>query len=472
MKLYVKFVFVAWAACILLLQPAALAHEQVVPESRELLELTYAPLVSQVAPAVVNIFSRRRKEQAGISPLFRDPFFRRLFREFGLKRPTPRMQSSLGSGVIVQKEGLVVTNNHVISEADEIIVSLADRREFKAQVVLADERTDLAVLRISAEGENLPTIKLMNSDDLQVGDPVLAIGNPFGVGQTVTSGIVSALARTRVGVSDFQFFIQTDAAINPGNSGGALVTMKGRLAGVNTAIFSRSGGSIGIGFAIPSNMVGSVINAAITGGRIARPWIGAAGIAVDAEIASRLGLDRPQGVLLQRVLVGGPTDQVGLRIGDVLLSFNGEPVDDPHALSYRIALSKLGTEALLEVWRMGEVLSFTMPLTAAPELPARNVTEIKGQGPLAGARVANLSPALAEELGLDSMAYSDGVIILSIARMSPAYRVRLRPGDVIREVNHHKVETVAALIEKLDEGEVRRIQFRRGDREFGLTIRE
>ncbi|MEK9725327.1 MAG: trypsin-like peptidase domain-containing protein, partial [Rhodospirillaceae bacterium] len=218
--------------------------------------------------------------------LFDDPFFKRFFGDgFGvpLNQPETRRQNSLGSGVIVDPAGVIVTNRHVIQGADEIQVILADRREFRATVMATDAKTDLAVLNVDTGGRKLPHIELQDSDDLEVGDLVLAIGNPFGVGQTVTSGIVSALARTRVGISDYQFFIQTDAAINPGNSGGALVTMDGRLAGVNTAIFSRGGGSIGIGFAIPANMVASVINAAVAGGEIHRPWLGAAGQLVTSE---------------------------------------------------------------------------------------------------------------------------------------------------------------------------------------------
>jgi serine protease Do len=235
------------------------AEQKALPESRHQIELSYAPLVKQVGPSVVNIYAHKRVGRTR-SPIFDDPFFQRFFGEdFGFGRPSSRIENSLGSGVIVRSDGLIVTNHHVIEGADEIIVALPDRREFRAEVVLADQRTDLAVLRIETGDGELPALEFRDSDELEVGDLVLAIGNPFGVGQTVTSGIVSALARTGVGVSDFQFFVQTDAAINPGNSGGPLVTMDGRIAGINTAIFSRSGGSIGIGFAIPSNMAAAVV---------------------------------------------------------------------------------------------------------------------------------------------------------------------------------------------------------------------
>ncbi|MGH6947065.1 MAG: trypsin-like peptidase domain-containing protein, partial [Kiloniellales bacterium] len=285
-----------------------LAQTASVPVSREQIQLSFAPVVKQVAPAVVNIFSRKVVEERRISPLFDDPLFKRFFGEdFGLfGMPRERIQNSLGSGVIVTADGLVVTNHHVIGDADEITVVLSDRREFPAERVLDDERSDLAVLRIDPKGEPLPTVALRDSDEVEVGDLVLAIGNPFGVGQTVTSGIVSGLARTGVGISDYSFFIQTDAAINPGNSGGALVTLDGKLLGINTAIYSRTGGSIGIGFAIPANMVRTVITSALSGGEIQRAWIGLVGEELTNELAARFGLDRPQGVVVNRVFVGGP----------------------------------------------------------------------------------------------------------------------------------------------------------------------
>ena len=297
-------------AAVLLLDLGAAAQEARVPSSRAEVDLSFAPLVNKAAPAVVNIYTRRVQRARPISPLFNDPFFRRFFGDaFGFDRPRERVQNALGSGVIVRPEGMIVTNHHLIEGAEGITVVLADRREFDATIVGTDERTDLAVLTIEPEGEAMPYLELRDSDELQVGDLVLAIGNPFGVGQTVTSGIVSALARTQVGISDLNFFIQTDAAINPGNSGGALVTMDGKLAGINSAIFSKSGGSHGIGFAIPANMVRSVI-AGLTspGGRLVRPWFGATGQGVTAEIASSLGMARPTGVLINDVYgVGPPT---------------------------------------------------------------------------------------------------------------------------------------------------------------------
>ena len=360
-----------------------------VPESRAQVQFSYAPLVKQAPPAVVNIYARRLVRSR---PFFDDPFFRRFFGEdspFGA--PRERIENSLGSGVIVSPDGLVLTNHHVIDRASEIIVALADRREFEATVVTDDARTDLAVLRVDTEGAVLPYLELMDSDDLEVGDIVLAIGNPFGVGQTVTSGIVSALARTQVGVTDYSFFIQTDAAINPGNSGGALVTLDGRLAGVNTAIFSRSGGSIGIGFAIPANMARVVIAGAAAGGRFVRAWLGASGQEVTADMAQALGLERPGGVIVNGIYPGGPADAAGLRIGDVVTAVEGREVADPKALQFRIATRPHGYRVLAGGARRDDARDASRAARGAaarhrrahrPPSPRR---EYGGQ-PLAGAR--------------------------------------------------------------------------------------
>src|SRR5881397_2295291 len=276
----------------------AAAQDRRVPASAADVRLSYAPIVQRVTPAVVNVYAAKVIQNR--NPLLDDPIFRRFF---GVPGQQPeQMQLSLGSGVMVDSSGLVVTNNHVIEGADQVKVSLADKREFEAEMVLKDSRSDLAVLRIKAQGERFPALEFADSDALQVGDIVLAIGNPFAVGQTVTHGIVSAVARTQVGITDYQFFIQTDAAINPGNSGGALVDLGGRLVGINTAIFSRSGGSQGIGFAIPANMVKVVVASAKGGGStVKRPWLGARLQAVTPEIAESLGLKRPAGALVATV---------------------------------------------------------------------------------------------------------------------------------------------------------------------------
>jgi serine protease Do len=422
-----------------------------VPATRAQVELSYAPLVKRAAPAVVNIYTRRMVEQVIRSPLFNDPFFRRFFGDrFGLGagRRRQRMQNSLGSGVVVTAEGLIVTNHHVIDGADEITVALADRREFEAELMLADERTDLAVLRIDTGGEKLPFLELRDSDELEVGDLVLAIGNPFNVGQTVTSGIVSALARTGIGVSDFQFFIQTDAAINPGNSGGALITMDGRLVGVNTAIYSRTGGSHGIGFAVPSNMVRAIMTSATAGLKhVKRPWLGAGTQAVTAEIAQSLGLDRPAGVMVRTLFPGGPAAKAGVRVGDVLLRLDGHPLNSANALNFRLGTRRLGGEAEITFWRDAETRTSTLQLAAAPETPPRQTTRLAGRQPLAGATVANLSPALAEELSIDTQ--MTGVIVLAVDRRGAARQIGMRDGDQVLRVNGVDTGDVARLVEVL-----------------------
>src|SRR5437867_4100406 len=306
----------------------ASAQDRRVPSSAADIRLSYAPIVQRVQPAVVNVYAAKTVQTR--NPLVADPIFRRFF---GVPGQQPeQMQRSLGSGVMVDPSGLVVTNNHVIEGADQVKVSLSDKREFEAEIVLKDSRTDLAVLRLKDSKEKFPTLDFANSDELLVGDVVLAIGNPFGVGQTVTHGIVSALARTQVGITDYQFFIQTDAAINPGNSGGALVDMTGKLAGINTAIFSRSGGSQGIGFAIPANMVRVVVASAKSGGKaVRRPWLGAKLQAVTPEIAETLGLKLPNGALIANVAPNRPAARAGLKPSDLIVAVEGQSIDDPNA---------------------------------------------------------------------------------------------------------------------------------------------
>ncbi len=417
----------------------ATADQAKVPESREEIVLSFAPVVRRVAPAVVNIYAKRMVRQQAFSPLFDDPFFKRFFGDsFGdLGRPRERSQNALGSGVIVDASGLVVTNYHVIQGADEITVVLADRREFPAELVVSDERSDLSVLRIDAAGEGLPTLEFKDSDEAEVGDLVLAIGNPFGVGQTVTSGIISALARTQAGISDFNFFIQTDAAVNPGNSGGALVTLDGRLIGINTAIYSRGGGSIGIGFAVPSEMVRTVVASAQSGGRIMRPWTGIAGQTLSADLAEGFGLARPGGVVVNRVYDGGPAGEAGIRQGDVIVEVEGEHVNDVETLQFLVATGRLGGNLGVQVFRGGDVVDLALPLLEAPETPPRDLNTLERRHPLNGATVANLSPALAEELDLQGA--WQGVILLKVPRGTIARRYRFRPGDVLLEINDEKV---------------------------------
>ena len=331
---------IGFCALSVLVASLAVAQTRAVPESRQQIALSFAPIVQKTAASVVNVYGVNRAQRS-VSPFSDDDLFRRFFGgdRFG-GVPRERAQQSLGSGVLADTSGLVVTNHHVIEGLTEVKVSLADRREFEADIVLRDPRTDLAVLKLRG-AERLPAIDIGDSDNLQVGDLVLAIGNPFGVGQTVTQGIVSALARTQVGVTDYQFFIQTDAAINPGNSGGALVDMTGRLIGINTAIFSRTGGSHGIGFAIPSAMVKVVVESAKGGGKsVRRPWFGASLQNVTSDVAEAMGLDRPAGVLVARVFDNGPAADSGLKRGDVILGVDGQQVE--FAGGFRLSLRDQG----------------------------------------------------------------------------------------------------------------------------------
>jgi Do/DeqQ family serine protease len=403
------------------------------PASQADVRLSYAPVVQRVVPGVVNVYAA--KVVAVRNPLFDDPLFRRFFGAPNM--PQDRVQRSLGSGVIVDPSGLIVTNNHVIEGADEIKIALADRREFEAQIVLKDPRTDLAVLRLKDARQTFPALELGDSDELQVGDIVLAVGNPFAVGQTVTHGIVSALARTQVGITDYQFFIQTDAAINPGNSGGALVDLNGRVVGINTAIYSRTGGSIGIGFAIPANMVKVVVASARGGGSaVRRPWLGAKLQAVTSEIAESLSLTRPTGSLVASVVANSPAARAGLRVGDLVVSIDGVATDDPHAFDYRFATKPLGRSATLGILRAGREMQLTIPLETAPDTPRDEIT-LRSRSPFLGARVANLSPALAEELSIDSAA--EGVVITDVADGTPAQSYGFKRGDRVLSVNNQRI---------------------------------
>jgi Do/DeqQ family serine protease len=410
------------------------AQERRVPGSPAEMMASFAPVVQRVAPMVVNVYAA--KVVANHNPFADDPFFRRFFDLPGLM-PREQVQRALGSGVIVDASGLVVTNNHVIEGADEVKVALADKREFEATLVLKDARSDLAVLRLKDGHEQFPAIELGNSDDLQVGDLVLAIGNPFGVGQTVTHGIVSAVARTQVGITDFQFFIQTDAAINPGNSGGALVDLRGRLAGINTAIFSRSGGSQGIGFAIPANMVRVVVASAKSGGSaVKRPWLGAKLQDVTVEIAESLGLKRPGGALVANVSPDSPAARGGLKTGDLIVAVDGQAIDDPNAFDYRFATKPLGGSAQIGLLRNGQEARVTVALESAPDIP-RDELVIRARSPFLGAKVANLSPALAEELRIDTKA--EGVAVIDVPNNSVAARYGFQRGDVIVTVNDQPI---------------------------------
>ncbi|MEM6413548.1 MAG: Do family serine endopeptidase [Pseudomonadota bacterium] len=417
-----------------------MSPQSIATQSMSDIRLSFSSVVAQASPAVVNIFTTRRVQRSTGNPYF-DQFL-------GLQ---PRAQNSLGSGVIVASDGVIVTNNHVIENMTEITVVFADRREFAAELLLTDPKTDLAVLKINA-GEALPYLEFANSDAAEVGDIVLAIGNPFGVGQTVTSGIVSALARTHIAggrrqqttTSDYQFFIQTDAAINPGNSGGALVDVEGKLLGVNTAIYSRSGGSDGIGFAVPASLVRQVINTAVTGEDLQRPWVGAATESVSASTARALGLDRPTGAIINDIYPNGPLDKAGLKPGDVIVELDGEPVFDAETLRYRAGIQVVGGAAPIAFIRKSKRQTAKIIFALPPDQPAPDERTLSGSHPLSGVSVANLSPKYNDELGVDPLL--SGVIVTDTgARRTYARRSGLRAGYRILALNGKQITSTKVL---------------------------
>ncbi|WP_424955760.1 Do family serine endopeptidase [Hyphomicrobium sp. 1Nfss2.1] len=426
--------------------PAVEALDRQVPPSSEALQFSYAPIVKRATPAVVNVYVRSRV-RTSLSPFANDPFFQRFFGGrggFGL--PQERIQQSLGSGVIISPDGVIVTNTHVIKGGSDtqIRVALFDKREYDARIIAQDERTDLAVLKIEKGGNDFPYLQFANSDKLEVGDVVLAIGNPFGVGQTVTSGIISALARTEMAQSDTQVFLQTDAAINPGNSGGALVDMNGKLVGINTMIFSQSGGSVGIGFAIPSNLVRLVADNAIAGRKIERPWLGAQLETVDREKAQLLKLDRVSGAVVMRLTNNSPAARAGLLLGDVIITVDSFDVADAHSVHYRLTTRGIGNTSRLEVIRNGRVVKVDLPLLPAPKPGKDDVRNLSGNHPFDGARVSNILPSVADEFNLDE---TDGVVIVAVRSGGVAARLDFQPGDVILQVGPDKITDVVMLDE-------------------------
>ncbi|MFN0219746.1 MAG: DegQ family serine endoprotease [Hyphomicrobium sp.] len=448
------------------------AQLKVPPQSREMAQYSFAPIVRKASPAVVNVYVRSRVQTFN-SPFADDPWFRRFFgREFGdgPGQPSERVLSSLGSGVIVNAEGLVVTNTHVVKARGdtEIRVALSDKREFDAKVVAQDDKTDIAVLKIENGDEAFPFLEFEDSDSLEVGDLVLAIGNPFGVGQSVTSGIVSALSRSEIGASDQQVFIQTDAAINPGNSGGALVDMTGRLVGINTMIFSKTGGSVGIGFAIPSNLVKVYAQSAASGRKVERPWLGAKLEAVSRDVAEGLKLDRIAGAVVTRVSDKGPAARAGLEPGDVITRVDGVEVTDARSVFYRLTTKGVGQTVTLSAIRKGKPVDLSVALVAAPQAGKDDIRNLSGQHPLDGARVSNILPALADELNLDD---AGGVAVLSIRNGSVAQNLGFRNGDIIVAVQNKDVATVDELERALASRQrVWQIAVKRGDRVLQLQV--
>lgn len=420
------------------LAPAAQA--QGLPNSRSELAYSFAPLVKKVSPAVVNIYTTTTARVQRRLPF---PFP-------GMpQQGNDRVQNSLGSGVLVRPDGLIVTNAHVVKGADEIRVVLADRREYEAKLITQDERYDLALLRVEGAEEKFPFLELRDSDSIEVGDVVLAIGNPFGLNQTVTSGIVSAVARSAGGINDSNFFLQTDAAINPGNSGGALVSLDGRLIGINTAIYSQTGGSVGIGFATPSNIVERMISTGTTGGRIVRPWLGVSMQRVTPDLAAGFGLPRPAGLVVKEVYASGPGADAGLKRNDVIVGIREQAIDDEAALRFRLSTLNVGTVVPVKVVRSGKEVVVQLKLAAPPEDPPRDLSLLEGRQPLSGASVVNMSPAVAEEMGLAE--WRPGIVIVEVKNGAYAARF-VRPGDMILAVNGQDVKNVAELKKRVASG--------------------
>ncbi len=438
---FLKFILIA--LCMSIVMTACKEATQVkeeskyIPLTREKKIESYASVVKMVAPAVVNIYAfHQAKFEYPASPFMDDPFFKQFFEH--LHPGENEAQNSLGSGTLVNKEGLVLTNDHVIENADMIHVVLFDKREYVATVVVRDKKTDLALLQIEG-GTNFPFLTINPSEDIEVGDVVLAIGNPFGVGQTVTSGIISALARSQEGISDYRSFIQTDAAINPGNSGGPLVTTDGRVVGINTAIYSKSGGSVGIGFAIPTNIAMSVIESVKNEGRIIRPWLGLEVQSVTADDAHALGLSRPYGVLVKEVYPEGPADKAGVKVGDFIAALDHNEIEDDASLDYQVAISPLGKKVDLTILRKGEKKKLSIMLTEPMDSKDSSSFTIEEVNPLRGARIQTLSPSLAVDLGLNPM--QRGVVITEVSETGPAAQLGIQPGDVLEFINKKKIKT-------------------------------
>jgi Do/DeqQ family serine protease len=401
---------------------------EIVPESMAEMQLSFAPLVRKATPAVVNIYATTFTDE-GESPYAGDPMLSKLFNE--LRNPEPQVENSLGSGVILSADGLVVSNYHVVGQADQIRVVLSDRREFDAEIVLTDEESDLAVVRLRGASD-LPVLEFADSDRAEVGALVLAIGNPFGVGQTVSSGIISGLGRSTLSEgSERGYFLQTDAPINPGNSGGALIDMEGRLLGINTAILTRDGGSNGVGFAIPARLVAAVMAQAAAGAsRFTRPFVGMTGQPVDAEMAEALGLDRPQGVMVAELHPDSPFAAAGLAPGDVILALDTLPVHSPPEVDFRLAVVGQGSAIPVLFLRDGVATETTVALTV-PAASAQPTVTVTDDVPLRGLTVQALDPDEASELGLPPDV--PGVIVTE-AR-DRAARMGLRPGDLLFAIN-------------------------------------
>ena len=440
----------------------------------------FVPVVKAVMPAVVNISTRRtvRSQGGDVPSQFQDdPFFRQFFGEEFFHRfqmPRERRESSLGSGVIVDSAGYIVTNNHVVAKADEIKVLLNDKREFTGKVVGTDPKSDIAIVKINAK--DLPVITWGDSDKLEIGEYVLAIGNPFGLNQTVTQGIVSAVGRANVGIADYEDFIQTDAAINPGNSGGALVNARGQLVGINTAIFSRSGGYMGIGFAVPSNMTRAVMDSLIKTGKVVRGWLGVSIQEVTPDLAKQFGMKEARGALVNEVIPDSPAAAAGIQGGDIIIAFNGKAVDSPSTLRNTVAQTLVGKSVKVDVLREKKSVTVDVKISEQPKDIAQAEGETtQGDGKdtaLAGVEVRNLTPDIARQLGLPPG--TTGVVIAGVEQGSAAEEAGLQEGDVIMQINRQPVRNIGdfkRLAGKLSKKDSSLFLINRQGRKLFITIR-
>jgi serine protease Do len=430
--------------CLTLLLLSTVSNAQgpkVSEQSVDLLTRTgkaMAEVTAAVKPGIVNILTTRTvKVGTGQDPFLDDPFFKRFFGDqFGRQKQQPKehKSSGLGSGVIVSSEGYIITNSHVVKDADEIKVTLTDKREFVGKVIGSDLKTEIAVVKIDAQ--SLPTVPWGNSDKLQVGEVVLAVGNPFGLNQTVTMGIVSALGRANVGIADYEDFIQTDAAINPGNSGGALVNVRGEVVGINTAIYSTSGGYQGIGFAIPSNMVKSIMESLITRGKVVRGWLGVSIQKVTPELAKQFDLKDEIGALVGDVVEDGPAEKAGLQRGDIIVEYDGKKIEEPNLLRNMVANTLPGEQHMIKVLRDGKARTLTIIIGELPSDAQQPVEAGDFQNALKGVSVQDMNPELAKRLKVPDKI--KGVIVSDIEESSIAAGA-LMQGDVIQEVNRKRV---------------------------------
>ncbi|WP_171211201.1 trypsin-like peptidase domain-containing protein [Ruegeria sp. HKCCA5426] len=443
------------------------AAETRVPKSQAEISLGFAPVVKQASPAVVNIYAKIIR-QGRANTLFSDPFFQDFFGR-GFSEPRQRVQNSLGSGVILSDDGYVVSNYHVVGMATEIRVVTTDRREYSAQVVLGDKESDIAILRLE-DATDLPYLQMRDSDQVEVGELALAIGNPFGVGQTVSSGIISGLARTGTATGNARgYFIQTDAAINPGNSGGALIDVNGNLIGINTSILTRSGGSNGIGFAIPANLVAEFLRQAQSGNdSFVSPWAGMAGQHMSADIAESLGLVIPQGVVISDLHGLSPLAEAGLRVGDVVTHVDGDEVNSPAEMKFRMSVAGVGGTSVLTLLRGDSSEEIEIALIKAPETPSADETTLDDQTVMPGLEVSRINPAVISRMGL--LLSQTGVVVVDAGPYGG--RSGLRAGDVVNSVNGQDIQHPNDLVDALtDPGRRLQLDILRGGRTVSLRFR-